>query len=92
MCFSSGGDANWKKYLTLPNILKEYNPNIVGYATGSTFSYKKKARFNVAVNNAPDEDLPYEAYVLTKRMMTDPQIDFQNDWKVRCQKKIFCLY
>lgn len=30
--WSIGGQYDWRKYLTLPNILKEFNPNLYGYA------------------------------------------------------------
>ena len=32
--FSIGGDKTIKSYLTLPNILKEYNPDLTGYSLG----------------------------------------------------------
>ena len=32
--WSIGGDSELKKHITLPNILKRYNPSLKGYATG----------------------------------------------------------
>ena len=32
--WSIGGDGNVRTVITLPNILKEYNPNLKGFATG----------------------------------------------------------
>jgi hypothetical protein len=29
-----GGQSDWRQYLTLPNILKQFNPNVTGYSTG----------------------------------------------------------
>lgn len=34
--WSIGGDDDIRKLITLPNILKEYNPNLKGYAVGIT--------------------------------------------------------
>ena len=31
---NEGGGKTWREYITIPNILKEYNPNIRGYSTG----------------------------------------------------------
>lgn len=47
--WSIGGFETWRTILTLPNILKEFNPKLYGFsmsATGS--SYDKSSRFNVA--------------------------------------------
>lgn len=30
--WSIGGQGNWTQYLTIPNILKEFNPNLYGYS------------------------------------------------------------
>ena len=34
--WSIGGDGNVRQVITLPNILKKYNPNILGYSTKVT--------------------------------------------------------
>lgn len=44
-----GGQKTWRNFLTLPNIIKEFNPALYGYSTidqGRT--YDKLSRFNVA--------------------------------------------
>lgn len=32
MVWSIGGQGNWLQYVTFPNLLKEYNPKLYGYA------------------------------------------------------------
>lgn len=44
LVFTTGGDSNWRAFFTLPNILKEYNPNLNGYAMGNSPGYAKSAR------------------------------------------------
>lgn len=44
-----GGQYSWRQFLTIPNILKEFNPKLYGYsAVDHGPSYKKSAKFNVA--------------------------------------------
>jgi len=46
--WSIGGQYDWRKYLTLPNILKEFNPNLYGYAIKDGISTDRTSRFDVA--------------------------------------------
>lgn len=47
--WSIGGHQTWRNFLTLPNILKEFNPNLYGYPDAVySSSYQKSSRFNVA--------------------------------------------
>ncbi|XP_046392278.1 phospholipase B1, membrane-associated-like [Ischnura elegans] len=80
--WSIGGQGDWRSYLTLPNILKEFNPRLTGYSLGKAYSYSKMARLNVAVAGAIDDDILYQAQVLVKRMRNDPAVDMKNHWKV----------
>lgn len=43
--WSIGGQSTWHKYLTLPNILKVFNPNLYGYSLSDSFSTAKRSRF-----------------------------------------------
>lgn len=44
-----GGQQTWRNFLTMPNILKEFNPNLYGYSVSyQGTAYDKSARFNVA--------------------------------------------
>ncbi|KAM7352188.1 LOW QUALITY PROTEIN: phospholipase B1, membrane-associated [Cochliomyia hominivorax] len=77
-----GGLKDWRSILTLPNILKEFNPNLYGYAVANTLAKYHGARFNVAEAFALTEDMPYMAEVLVKRMQRDPKVDMAKHWKM----------
>ncbi|XP_071455288.1 phospholipase B1, membrane-associated-like [Hetaerina americana] len=82
LSFSMGGQKTWRQYLTLPNILKEFNPQLVGFSLGDGKSENRNAQFNVAVAGAMDQDLLYEAKVLVRRISKDPRVDMQRHWKL----------
>lgn len=47
--WSIGGQGTWKQFLTIPNILKEYNPNLYGYPVNDHGNAdQKSSKFNVA--------------------------------------------
>ncbi|CAD1473038.1 unnamed protein product [Heterotrigona itama] len=77
-----GGQATWRKYLTLPNILKEYNPNLIGYAYDDSISIDPAAGLNVAETGAMSRDMPYMARHLVNKMRNDSSIDVNKHWKL----------
>ncbi|XP_012527810.1 phospholipase B1, membrane-associated [Monomorium pharaonis] len=76
-----GGQGTWRKYLTLPNILKEFNPNLIGYALGDSLTTHKASQLNIAESGAMSADMMYMAEVLVERIKKDPRIDLQRHWK-----------
>lgn len=78
----TGGYGNWRDYLTLPNILRVFNPHLVGYSTGDGTTVDKGAGFNVGEAGALSHQMPYQARVLVERIKRDRKVDFQLDWKV----------
>ncbi len=46
--FSIGGQWNWRNVTTLPNILKEYNPRLVGYSRNDAYPFHEDAQLNMA--------------------------------------------
>ncbi|XP_068085168.1 phospholipase B1, membrane-associated-like [Anabrus simplex] len=80
--WSIGGEKTWREYLTLPNILKEFNPNLIGYSYGDSLSHQKDSQFNVAEAVAMSRDIHFQARNLWKRMRGDSRVDFKKDWKV----------
>ncbi|XP_050681156.1 phospholipase B1, membrane-associated-like [Leptidea sinapis] len=78
----AGGDSNWREYLTLPNILKEYNPEIRGYSTGTGEWLAKNSRLNVAFPVASDQDAYKQAKILVARIRSSPDISLSRDWKM----------
>ena len=80
----SGGLGNWKEYVTLPNILKNFNPNVYGYSTRNTLIPKMQNEdvFNVADTGATSGDLPAQAKRLITLMRQDPKVNLTRDWKM----------
>lgn len=78
----SGGEGTWRQYLTLPNILKEFNPKIKGYSKGKGEFLSKNSGMNVAFPVSADADALAQAKYLVKKMKSDRDIDYENDWKV----------
>jgi hypothetical protein len=47
--WSIGGRENWRKFFTLPNIIKEFNPKLYGYSEAeNSLGFQKASKFNVA--------------------------------------------
>jgi hypothetical protein len=68
--------------MTIPNILKEFNPNLYGYSDQDTLSYRRESKFNVAEPGAMTSDVHHQARNLLLRMRGDPKVDFKHHWKV----------
>ncbi|ROJ78948.1 Phospholipase B1, membrane-associated [Anabarilius grahami] len=77
-----GGDENLTTITTLPNILREFNPSLTGYATGKGGENSAQSFLNQAVPGAKADDMVSQARAVIKRMKEDSRIDFQNDWKI----------
>ncbi|XP_063239303.1 phospholipase B1, membrane-associated-like [Bacillus rossius redtenbacheri] len=82
MSWSIGGQATWREFLTLPNILKEYNPRLIGYCDHDTWSQRKDSQFNVAEAMATSADMPRQARLLVERIVADPSVDMLRHWKM----------
>ncbi|ETN57773.1 phospholipase b [Anopheles darlingi] len=68
-----GGQGNWRTHLTLPNILKEFNPRLFGYSFADSYNVHLPSQFNVAEIIATTSDMPYNAASLVERMKSDPR-------------------
>lgn len=81
--WSIGGKDNWRKFITLPNLLKEFNPKLYGFSTAaSSLGFQKASKFNVAEPGAISGNTIRQAKNLVKRMRSDPRVDLKNHWKV----------
>ncbi|KAJ8911671.1 hypothetical protein NQ315_014030 [Exocentrus adspersus] len=78
----SSGQGTWREYLTLPNILKEYNPHLTGYSTGTGEFLSRNSQLNVAFPVAADADALRQAKILVKKIKTNRNIDINRDWKM----------
>lgn len=79
LSWSVGGDGVLETHTTLPNILKKFNPNILGFSTGTQ---EEKAGLNVALEEARARDMPAQARDLVGRMKNSPEINLEKDWKL----------
>lgn len=81
--WSIGGKDTWRKFITLPNILKEFNPKLYGFSTAAnSLGFQKESKFNTAEPGAISGHSIRQVKNLVKRMRSDPQVDMQNHWKV----------
>lgn len=81
LSWSGGGDDSLDLgVLTLPNILKKYNPQLYGYSVGTGTSTDASSALNVADPGDTSFEMPLQARMLVDRMKQTT--DFQNDWKV----------
>ncbi|XP_048269589.1 phospholipase B1, membrane-associated [Bombus terrestris] len=79
---SIGGQGTWRQYLTLPNILKEFNPKLVGYSLGDAVSTDLNAQLNVAEPGAMSRDMTFMATYLVNKIKDDPRVDINKHWKL----------
>jgi hypothetical protein len=81
--WAMGGQDTWRKYLTLPNILKEYNPKLYGYSLENVEANKNQdlAKLNVAKTYSLSSDAVRQTKELINKMKNDKNVDIKNDWK-----------
>lgn len=77
-----GGQETWRTHLTLPNILKVFNPKLFGYSLSDSYSVDRSSQFNVGENIATTSDMPYNAKLLVQRMRSDQRVNFNGHWKI----------
>jgi len=84
LTFQGGGEKTLEEQVTIPNVLKKYNPNLFGYAVGtSSPNVWELARLNIAMPGGNVRDMPGQARQLVSLMQTHPEsVDFENDWKL----------
>ncbi|XP_073493559.1 phospholipase B1, membrane-associated-like [Phyllobates terribilis] len=86
LSWSIGGYGNLSDTITLPNILKNFNPHLVGFGKRSTLSYRpaalEDAGLNLAVTGANTLLLPDQVRRLIDLLRLLPEINFQEDWKI----------
>ncbi|XP_071834337.1 phospholipase B1, membrane-associated-like [Apostichopus japonicus] len=81
-CFSTGGDGSFETNPTIANILRKFNPDLKGYSLETNWWTSPQAGMNVGIPGAVADDLPRQARALINAMKDDPNIDFENDWKL----------
>ena len=83
LSFQGGGDKGLDDHVTIPNILRKYNPDLFGWATGiCSNDVWDMARLNLGYPGDQSGDLIAQAHQLVQLMQTHEEIDIQNDWKL----------
>mgnify|MGYP002785356855 CR=1 FL=1 len=82
--WSAGGESNLEKIVTMPNILRKFNPNLKGFTVAKDISllHKNGVGLNVAVSGQEANHIPEQARNLVKRMKEAKDFDYKNDWKL----------
>ncbi|XP_049689659.1 phospholipase B1, membrane-associated [Accipiter gentilis] len=80
--WSVGGNENISTVTTLANILREFNPSLIGYSIGTGKETTDNAALNQAVAGDRAEDVPAQVRRLVDRMKNDTRINLQTDWKL----------
>lgn len=83
LTFSGGGLANWRRFVTLPNILKIFNPKLYGFSVSNSLVVNHRhSRLNIAEPMVMSRDLPFQARVLIDLLRRDPNVDMKRHWKL----------
>ncbi|CAD6184271.1 unnamed protein product [Caenorhabditis auriculariae] len=79
--FPIGGDATIDGLVTIPNILREFSPRLLGVSHGmGTREQLPDHQLNVAQTNAKVSDLPAQAYELVRRLKKVRDVDYSQVW------------
>ncbi|EYC01304.1 hypothetical protein Y032_0108g3 [Ancylostoma ceylanicum] len=84
LAFQAGGDGTLDNHITIPNILKKYNPKLFGYSVGiGSPNVWEISYLNVAVPGAIAADLPGQARTLVSLLHNHPEaVNYNEDWKL----------
>ena len=67
--------------MTVPNILREFNPRLKGFSTGNSKSGIRG--LNLGMDNAVSSDLESQVEELISKIKRNPNLSLRDDWKVR---------
>ncbi|XP_063775486.1 phospholipase B1, membrane-associated [Pseudophryne corroboree] len=82
LSWSIGGDEDLSNTTTLPNIFRQFNPDIEGYSLGKGPNGLPRSKLNRAVPGANSEDMLSQATALVTRMKQMNTINYTEDWKL----------
>ncbi|CAF3934385.1 unnamed protein product [Rotaria sordida] len=87
VAWSIGGDGTFKKVVTLPNILRLYNPQLKGFSTKSSIAFlngqnAKHNGLSVAKSGVDSYGMVEQVDILLYRIEKEGLCDWNNDWKL----------
>uniref|UniRef100_A0A1I7UY98 Lipase_GDSL domain-containing protein n=1 Tax=Caenorhabditis tropicalis TaxID=1561998 RepID=A0A1I7UY98_9PELO len=77
--FPIGGDSTIDGLITIPNILREFSPKIIGVSHGMGADLPDH-QLNVAQTGATTKDLYKQAVELTRRVKKLTEVDYLKEW------------
>ncbi|UJR38639.1 hypothetical protein I4U23_031304 [Adineta vaga] len=85
--WSIGGDYSFKQLVTLPNILRQYNPQLKGFSTKQSLIFGKgQNSSHNALNVAKSGDRSYhmidQIKILHERLISNEYCHINDDWKM----------
>ncbi|CAI4223686.1 unnamed protein product [Auanema sp. JU1783] len=83
LAFQIGGDKSLDEHVTITNVLRKFNPNLVGYSKGiGSANVWEVSELNQAIPGAETKDLVGQARILVQLMKKHSEINVQEDWKL----------
>ncbi|CAJ0582685.1 unnamed protein product, partial [Mesorhabditis spiculigera] len=88
LSFHAGGQYSLEEQITVPNILKKFNPKLEGYAIGTgSENVWEVAKLNGGIPGSKSlagegQNLKTEAQWMINKIKSHPEIDIENDWKL----------
>ncbi|CAI4223707.1 unnamed protein product [Auanema sp. JU1783] len=83
LAFQIGGDKSLDEHITLPNILRKFNPKVFGYSNGiGSANVWEISRLNQGIPGAESGDLPSQARTLVSLMKQHSEVNLHQDWKL----------
>nr|XP_049613569.1 phospholipase B1, membrane-associated isoform X1 [Syngnathus scovelli] len=84
--WSIGGYGSYEDVITLPNIIKLFNPNLLGAARGKTLhgmeAHLRETGLNLAVTGHNTFNLPGQTRHLIDTLRSFEGLNFKKDWKL----------
>ncbi|CAF3210653.1 unnamed protein product [Rotaria socialis] len=87
LSWSVGGDHTYSKVLSVPNALRQYNPDLKGFSTKFSVIFLNGQNatnngLNVAKSGDRSNHMPDQAGILMSRIKDEKLCDWNNDWKI----------
>ncbi|EGT52914.1 hypothetical protein CAEBREN_29302 [Caenorhabditis brenneri] len=83
LAFQIGGDKSLDEHITIANVLRKFNPNLVGASKGiGSENVWEVAHLNMGVPGAESKDIIGQARALVNTMHSHSEINVKEDWKL----------
>ncbi|KAE8600276.1 hypothetical protein XENTR_v10013167 [Xenopus tropicalis] len=82
LSWSIGGDLSLSNVTTLANILRQYNPDLIGFSTGRGSHHLPNSNLNRAFPGGESEDMMDQSQLLVEKMKLNSKINMAEDWKL----------